>query len=120
MRVRLTKSFDFDCAHHLPCFAEGHKCRNLHGHTMKVELVLEGDVAPERGYLVDFGEIKKVLAPVREQLDHKLLNDLEGLDVPTVENISRWIYDRLKPALPELTLVRVYETADNACEYWGA
>ena len=119
MRVRLIKSFDFDCAHHLPCFAEGHKCRNLHGHTMKVDLVLEGELPPGRDYLVDFSEIKKTITPIREQLDHKLLNDVEGLAVPTVENISRWLYDRIKPALPELTMVRVYETADNACEYEG-
>ncbi len=119
MRVRLIKSFDFDCAHHLPCFPEGHKCRGLHGHTMKVDLVLEGDMPAERGYLVDFGDIKKAVEPLREQLDHHLLNEIEGLEVPTVEHISAWIWVRLKPVLPELSLIRVYETADNACEYWG-
>ena len=119
MRVRLIKSFEFACAHRLTTFPEGHKCRNLHGHTMTAELVLEGDV-PERGYLVDFGDIKRVVEPVREQLDHALLNDIEGLQTPTAEHIAAWIFHQIKSGLPELTMVRLHETARNSVEYWGA
>lgn len=119
MQVSLCKSFDIDCAHHLPCFAEGHKCRNVHGHTMRVEIVIEGEVPPEQGYLVDFGDMKKAIEPIRQQLDHHLLNDIEGLQTPTVENLSKWIWDRLQPQLPLLTAIRIYETPQNMCEYRG-
>jgi len=119
MYVQLTKTFEIDCAHHLPCFAPGHKCRQLHGHTMKIELVLEGEVPPGRDYLVDFGDIKAAFEPLREQLDHHLLNEIEGLAVPTVENMCKWIWDRLAPGLEHLSAVRVYETPQNRCEYRG-
>jgi 6-pyruvoyltetrahydropterin/6-carboxytetrahydropterin synthase len=119
MKVRLIKSFEFDAAHHLPCFPPGHKCREIHGHTMKVEVVIEGQMPPGQDYLIDFGDIKRCIEPIRAQLDHKLLNDIEGLGVPTVENLSRWIWDRLKPDLPLLAMLRVHETAGNVCEYAG-
>jgi len=119
MKVRLTKSFDFDCAHHLPCFPPEHKCRGVHGHTMRVDVVIEGEKPADRDYLIDFGEIKQAIEPLRNELDHKLLNDVEGLNVPTVENLSKWLWDRLKPQLPMLTLIRVYETPTNVCEYAG-
>lgn len=119
MKVRLIKSFDFDCAHQLPCFPEGHKCRNLHGHTMRTDLVLEGELPEGQDYLIDFGEIKAIITPIREQLDHAYLNDIEDLGMPTVENISRWIWNKVKPDLPQLHCVRVHETVDNICEYYG-
>ncbi len=119
MRVRLTKRFDFDCAHQLTTFPAGHKCQRVHGHRMYVDLVLEGDVPEARGYLVDFGEVKKIITPLREELDHQMLNDVAGLEIPTVENLCRWVWDRVKPELGELVLVRIQETPDNVCEYWG-
>ena len=119
MNVRLIKTFQIDVAHCLETFPEGHKCRRVHGHTMTVDVVLEGPVPEDRGYLVDFGEIKQAVEPLRKQLDHHMLNEIEGLAVPTVENLSKWIYDRLKPALPLLVMIRVHETPQNACEYVG-
>lgn len=119
MRVSLTKTIDFEAAHWLPTFPEGHKCRRLHGHSFKVDIVVEGEMDEEAGYLLDFGELKQTVAPIREQLDHRLLNDIEGLANPTAELLARWIYDRLKPALPLLALVRVRETCTSAAEYRG-
>jgi 6-pyruvoyltetrahydropterin/6-carboxytetrahydropterin synthase len=117
MQTTLTKSFTFDAAHWLPRFPDGHKCRRLHGHTFRVDVILEGDVPADRGYLVDFGDIKRAIEPVRDRLDHHLLNEVAGLDNPTVEVLSRWIFEQLKPALPQLAAVRVFETADNVGEY---
>jgi 6-pyruvoyltetrahydropterin/6-carboxytetrahydropterin synthase len=119
MRVRLIRKFDFQAAHRLMCFPEGHKCRRLHGHGFEAELVLEGEVHPEVGYLVDFGEVKAKLKPIRDQLDHAYLNDLPDLTHPTAEMLSKWIYDRLKPELPALKMVRLSETCSNAVEYEG-
>lgn len=119
MRVRLVKAFDFEAAHWLPCFPEGHKCRRMHGHSFKVEVVVEGDVPEERGYLVDYGEIKRAIAPVRDRLDHYCLNEVEGLENPTSEVLARWIWRELAGVLPMLSEVVVHETCTSRCHYRG-
>ena len=119
MEIALTKSFKFDAAHWLPTFPEGHKCRRMHGHTFHVDVLVKGAVDEASGYLVDYGDVKAAIGPVEEQLDHHLLNEIPGLEVPTAENLSRWIYDRLKPTLPLLSAVRVRETCSSGAEYQG-
>lgn len=119
VRASLIKSFSFEAAHWLPTFPEGHKCRRLHGHSFRVDVEVTGDVLPEKGYLIDYGEIKKAVSPIREQLDHYLLNDIEGLENPTAEMIARWIYDRLKPMLPMLVAVQIHETCTSTARYEG-
>ena len=119
MQVSLIKTFDFDAAHWLPNFPEGHKCRRLHGHSYKVDVVIAGEMDEEKGYLMDFGELKQLIEPIREQLDHRLLNDIDGLTNPTSEMIARWIYDHLRPDVPLLATVRVHETCTSTAEYNG-
>ncbi len=119
MQMKLTKTFDFEAAHWLPCFPDGHKCRRMHGHSFHIDVIVEGEVDPARGYLIDYGEIKAAIEPLKNSLDHYLLNDIEGLENPTAEMLSKWIYDRLKPALPLLTTIVVRETCTSAAEYRG-
>lgn len=119
MRIALTKEFGFEAAHWLPTFPEGHKCRRLHGHSFRVEVVVEGELDPAAGYLVDYGEIKAACEPLRKQLDHYCLNDIDGLQNPTSENLAIWLWQRLKPALPLLSAVVVHETCTSRCEYRG-
>ena len=119
MKVSLTKSFTFEAAHWLPTFPEGHKCRRMHGHSFRVDVVVAGEVDPAKGYLVDYGDMKAAIRPVKDQLDHYLLNEIDGLENPTAENLSRWIFERLKPQLPLLGSVRIHETCTTECEYRG-
>lgn len=119
MFVRLNKTFRFEAAHFLPCFPEGHKCRRLHGHSFRFDVQVAGDADPARGFLIDFGQIKQAVEPVLEQLDHHYLNEIPGLEIPTSEVLSKWIWDRLKPNLPLLAAITVYETCSSACEYRG-
>ncbi|MDI9410088.1 MAG: 6-carboxytetrahydropterin synthase QueD [Bacteroidia bacterium] len=119
MRIRLAKSFSFEAAHFLPSFPEGHKCRRMHGHSFKVDVVVEGPLDPARGYLVDYGDIKRAVAPLHDELDHRLLNDLPGLANPTSEMLAVWVWDRLHPVLPMLAEVIVHETCTSRCEYRG-
>ena len=119
MRVRLCKTFSFEAAHDLPTFPQGHKCRRLHGHSFRFEVVVEGQVDPAQGYLIDYADIKKAAEPIIAQLDHYYLNQVPGLENPTSENIARWIFDRLKPALPALCGIIVHETCTSTCEYRG-
>lgn len=120
MRISLSKSFTFEAAHWLPTFPEGHKCRRLHGHSFHVEVWVEGDVDPALGYLVDYGAIKAAIGPVESALDHRCLNEIEGLENPTSEMIAVWIWRRLHPTLPLLDRIVVRETCTTACVYHGA
>ena len=117
--VRLVRTFTFEAAHRLPNVPEGHKCARLHGHSFRVELVCEGPIDPHTGWLVDFGEIKRVFGPFLEQLDHRYLNEIDGLENPTAENLARWIWMRVKPLLAVLAQVNVAETCSARCEYRG-
>ncbi|MHC5111577.1 MAG: 6-carboxytetrahydropterin synthase QueD [Planctomycetota bacterium] len=117
--MRLVKSFTFEAAHRLPNLPEDHKCRRLHGHSFSVEIICEGEIDPETGWLVDFGEIKSSFRPLYEQLDHRYLNEVPGLENPTAENIARWIWIRLKPDLACLAQVNIAETCTARCEYRG-
>jgi 6-pyruvoyltetrahydropterin/6-carboxytetrahydropterin synthase len=119
MLVRLTKSFHFEAAHDLPSFPEGHKCRRLHGHSFQFDVIVEGNVDPAKGYLIDYGDIQKATEPVVKRLDHYYLNEIEGLSNPTSEVLAVWIYDRLKPVLPEISAIIVRETCTSSCEYRG-
>jgi len=119
MRVRLTKSFTFDSAHWLPTFPEGHKCRRMHGHSFHVDVIVAGEVDEQDGYLIDYGVMKAAIAPVEAALDHYVLNEIDGLENPTAENLARWIWQRLQPDLPLLDEVIVHETCTTACHYRG-
>ena len=119
MRVSLQKSFRFDAAHWLPSMPEGHKCRRLHGHSFVIDVAVEGEVPEEQGYLIDFGVIKTAFKPIEEALDHRCLNEIEGLENPTSEMIAKWIWDRLAPELDLLSEVRVHETCTSCCIYRG-
>jgi len=117
--VRLSKSFDFEAAHDLPTFPEGHKCRRLHGHSFRFDVIVEGPVDPVKGYLIDYGDIKRVVDPIVKELDHYYLNDIKGLENPTSEVLAVWIWNRVKAALPQLAAIMVHETCSSSCEYRG-
>ena len=120
MRVELRKTFQFEAAHLLPHLPQTHKCRRLHGHSFKIEIVVAGDCDPKLGWLIDYADISDAFKPLLAQLDHYYLNEIPGLDNPTSENISAWIWERLKPALPLLTEVVVAETCQSRCVYRGS
>ncbi|TQF30184.1 6-carboxytetrahydropterin synthase QueD [Bradyrhizobium sp. UNPA324] len=117
--MRISQAFKFEAAHRLPNVPETHRCRRLHGHSYRVEVQLDGPVDPHAGFVADFFDIEKCFADILDALDHHCLNEVKGLENPTAENIAIWIWDRLKPSLPQLWAVRVYETADCWAEYQG-
>jgi 6-pyruvoyltetrahydropterin/6-carboxytetrahydropterin synthase len=119
MFVRLSKSFHFEAAHDLPTFPEGHKCRRLHGHSFRFDVIVEGEVEPAKGYLIDYGDIKTVVDPIVKKLDHYYLNEIEGLSNPTSEVLAGWLWDHVKPLLPMLASIVVHETCTSSCEYRG-
>lgn len=117
--VRLVKTFMFEAAHRLPRLPPEHKCFRLHGHSFRADVHLEGPVDPETGWLVDFADINYAFAPLYQVLDHNYLNEIDGLENPTSENLAIWIWDRLKSSLPQLSRIVVAETCNARCEYEG-
>lgn len=117
--MELRKSFQFEAAHHLPLLPQNHKCHRLHGHSFKVEIVVEGPIDPNFGWVMDFGEITKAFKPLLDKLDHYYLNEIPGLENPTSENLAVWIWLRLKPQLPLLSQVVIAETCTAQCVYRG-
>lgn len=117
--MELFKEFTFEAAHFLPHVPKGHKCGRLHGHSFTVVIYIKGDVDPKMGWIKDFGEIKQVFKPIYDQLDHYYLNDIKGLENPTSENLAIWIWQQLKPVLPELSKICIRETCTSGCEYIG-
>jgi 6-pyruvoyltetrahydropterin/6-carboxytetrahydropterin synthase len=117
--MKITQAFSFEAAHFLPNVGPTHRCRAMHGHSYRVELKLEGPVDPATGFVVDFFDIEKAVEPLRARLDHHCLNEIEGLENPTAENIAVWLFTRIKKTLPQLAAVTVYETKDCFAECEG-
>jgi 6-pyruvoyltetrahydropterin/6-carboxytetrahydropterin synthase len=116
--MEIFSQFGFEAAHRLPHVPAGHKCARLHGHSFRVEIRVEGPVG-DTGWVMDFADIRSACEPLRLQLDHRYLNDVDGLDNPTSENLARWLWARLRPTLPQLAAVVVRETCASGCEYRG-
>lgn len=117
--MKIYKKFTFEAAHLLPNVPEGHKCARLHGHSFGVTVTVAGPVDDDLGWVADFADITAAFEPLREQLDHRYLNDIEGLDNPTSENVARWIWRRLAPGLPGLCEIAIHETCTAGCVYGG-
>lgn len=110
--------FRFEAAHQLPRVAPGHKCGRMHGHGFEVILHANQDIGSQ-DMGIDFDRLAALWAPIGNQLHHACLNDLPGLENPTSERLADWVWQRLRPELPELSWVSVYETATAGCHYDG-
>ena len=117
--MKIFKEFQFEAAHRLPNVPPGHKCARLHGHSFRVRLEVTSEVGETSGWVKDFADISQAFQPLYECLDHRYLNDIEGLENPTSEMLACWIWERLKPQLPELSTVTVQETCTSGCIYSG-
>ncbi len=113
------KTFTLESAHRLPNVPDGHKCARVHGHSFRVEIHVSGPVGARSGWVMDFADIRAAFDPLFQRLDHRYLNDVPGLENPTSENLARWIWRELKPALPQLSCVVVHETCTSGARCDG-
>ena len=116
--MKIYKEFSFEAAHRLPLVPEDHKCFNLHGHSFKARVYVQGPIN-ELGWVMDFAEMKTICNPWIEKLDHSYLNEIEGLENPTSENIAIWLWDKLQNDLPQLVAIEIMETCTSGCLYTG-
>ena len=120
MRVTLSRTFGFEAAHRLPNVPSDHKCFRMHGHSYRVDVCVAGIVDEATGWLVDFGEIRAFVEPLlRQELDHRTLNDVPGLENPTAERLCAWLWQRIRPRFPGLSEITVHETCAARCTYRG-
>ena len=111
--------YHLQCARRLPALAATHPCSRLHGHSFRVELTLSGALDPKLGWVMDFAEVDVAWQAIHARLDHRCLNDIDGLDNPTSENLAIWLWNSLQPALPFLSRISVMENHDSGCTYSG-
>lgn len=116
MKTIVSTEVSFEAAHQLPMMPEGHKCRRLHGHNWKIIIRCTGPVGAD-GIVIDYYEIEKIWRPLFDQLDHRLLNEVPGLENPTTEVIAAWLWDRFAglPAPVVLHSLDVFETPHMHC-----
>jgi 6-pyruvoyltetrahydropterin/6-carboxytetrahydropterin synthase len=117
--MEIYKQFSFEAAHLLPHVPVGHKCGRLHGHSFQVQVHVAGPLDPMLGWVMDYADIKAVVKPVVDRLDHYYLNEIPGLENPTSEVIACWLWQQLKPLLPQLSKIVINETCTSGCVYVG-
>ncbi|MCB0550004.1 MAG: 6-carboxytetrahydropterin synthase QueD [Phaeodactylibacter sp.] len=113
------KDFTFDSAHFLPNVPEDHKCRRMHGHTYRLRLYVKGELDPTLGWVMDFADIKAAWKTIEDRLDHHCLNDIPGLENPTAEHIAAWIWEKLRPQLPLLHKLELWESPTAGVVFEG-
>lgn len=119
MQTEIFREITFESAHRLPRVPEGHKCGRLHGHSYRARVWVRGEVDAHAGWFMDLGALRDALEPVRLALDHRYLNEIEGLENPTSEHVARWMWERLGPVLPGLVRIEIMETCTSGVRYEG-
>jgi queuosine biosynthesis protein QueD len=118
--TELSYEFIFDAAHQFTHKPAGHKYRALHGHSFRAEVAVRGEPNVETGFIVDFETLEQACTQLREKLDHNFLNEIPGLETPSLENISRWIWMQLAPRFPGLYRITVRrDSLRQGCTYYG-
>ena len=120
MQAELVKTFRFEAAHSLPNVPEGHKCNRLHGHSYRVDIHVTGQPDPKTGWVVDFGDIKRVVEAVLDKLDHRHLNEIPGLENSTSETLGEYLWGKIAPDLPQLSAITIWESENSRCTVTNA
>ena len=117
--MEIFKEFTIEAAHWLPNVPVGHKCGRMHGHSYRIAIHVSGSVDPHVGWVLDFADIKTAFKSIEDEIDHRCLKEVAGLENPTSENLVRWLWRKLLPALQSLSMITVRETCTAGCIYGG-
>ena len=116
--MRIYKEFTFEAAHFLPSAPPGHPNARVHGHSFRVRVTLDGEPDDKTGLVMHLDDVEAALADVHEALDHRFLNEVEGLSQPTLERITMWLWDRLHNRLPGLAEIEIArDSCGEGCIY---
>ena len=118
--MRIYRDFLFEAAHYLPSAPPGHPNARIHGHSFRARIWIEGEPAPDTGVVVHFDDLSAALAETQAALDHRLLNEIEGLAAPTLERIAMWLWERLDNRVPGLFQIEIHrDSCREGCVYTG-
>jgi len=117
MGFRISKEFHFSASHRLDGLPAGHQCARMHGHNYVVEMELAAESLDAAGFVRDYGDLSEFKRWLDDEVDHRHLNDVFAEHNPSAENLARWLYDRWLPRYPELSAIRIRETAKTWAEY---
>jgi len=118
--MRIYKEFHFEAAHFLPSAPPGHPNARVHGHSSRVRATVDGEPDPETGLVLHLEDLESALENARDALDHRLLNEVEGLAAPTLERVAVWLWDRLHNRLPGLAEIEIArDSCHEGCIYRG-
>ena len=118
--AHIWRRYRFEAAHQLPNVPQGHQCGRMHGHGFEVIIHVQQQLSADEAMGVDYEQLDRNWEPLQQHLGYSCLNDIEGLENPTSEVISSWIWDRLAPQVAGLSWVSVYETATAWCHFDGS
>ena len=113
------KKFNIESARSIPKLPKTHPCHHIHGHSFKIIISVKGPVNKQNGFVTDFQDIDDAFSPFKKELDHSYLNNIEGLQNPTSENICIWIWDKIQSSLPNIYKIEIKETDSTGCIYKG-
>lgn len=118
--MRIYKEFLFEAAHFLPSAPAGHPNSRVHGHSFRARIVIEGEPGADTGYVFHFDDLARAIDDARDALDHRMLNDVPGLETPTLERVSMWLWERLEDKVPGLCEIHVSrDSCHEGCVYMG-
>jgi len=118
--MRIYKEFRFEAAHFLPSAVPGSPNARVHGHSFRARVTIEGTPDLETGYIFHFDELAHAMEEARDALDHRLLNEIDGLSAPTLERIAIWLWYRLQNRMPGLAEIEIArDSCQEGCIYAG-
>ncbi len=118
--MRIYRDFQFEAAHFLPTAPPGHPNSRIHGHSFRARVWIEGEPDAETGLVFHFDDLSEAIQDTQEALDHRMLNDVEGLTLPTLERIAMWIWDRIDNKVPGLAQIEIHrDSCHEGCIYNG-
>ncbi len=118
--MKIYKDFLFEAAHYLPSAPPGHPNSRIHGHSFRARVWVNGEPDAQTGLIVHFDELAKAIADAQDALDHRFLNEVEGLELPTLERISMWLWNRLSNRVSGLSRIEIMrESCNEGCVYDG-
>ncbi len=114
MQFEISQQFSIESARYLTKLPSSHPCSRMHGHSFRILLRIRGPLTPE-GWVMDFNDVEKQARPILNLIDHRVLNEVPGLENPTSEILCSWLYQQLKPLIPGLFQVKTSETPSTEC-----
>jgi 6-pyruvoyltetrahydropterin/6-carboxytetrahydropterin synthase len=117
MKFELKQHFQIESARFLPHLEKTHPCSRMHGHSFKIVLTLVDEADAKLGWVIDYNEIQAKMKPILDRIDHRVLNEVPGLENPTSELLTKWVFDQARAVLPALTRVTIAETPATECSY---